>query len=127
MSSLSSSGVTMLCCLCGTVISPNAAAQCDACLASTFDLTSILNNNRGSDLFVCRCRRCLRYQLGGNKGSRKYETMETESGELMGLCLKSIPAIAENHGKVREKGGEGGGGGGRLGFMRHAENKSAML
>ena len=101
MSALTNTSVTMLCCLCGTVITPNAAAQCNDCLASSFDLTAILNNNRGGDLFVCRCKRCLRYQLG-HANSRRYEAMEPESGELMALCLKSIPAIAENHGKVND-------------------------
>ena len=44
-----------------------------------------------------KCRACLRYQSASNE--KRYEHMDPESRELLGLCLKRIPAFS-NHGSV---------------------------
>jgi len=86
----------ILCCTCGLSITPNAAAQCAVCLAAQFDLTSLLNSG---DLYLNRCRRCLRYQQNGGQDIKHYQAMDEESAQLMALCLKQIPAFS-NHGTL---------------------------
>ena len=80
---------TIPCCLCGTLIYANSAMQCSTCLSQQYDLTSLLNPE---GLCVNRCRRCLRYQSASN--ATRYENLAPESGELLALCLKKIPAFS---------------------------------
>ena len=90
-----STTVQIPCCLCGTLIVPNAANQCTTCLASQFDLTSILNRGPGGShtINVYQCRRCRRYEVSDN--GRRWQHLETESPELLSLCLKRIPALQQ--------------------------------
>ncbi|GMH97163.1 hypothetical protein TrVE_jg7842 [Triparma verrucosa] len=91
---------TILCCICGTPIPPNPSAQCASCLASQFDLTSILSKptSGNTELRICRCKRCLRYETS----SGRFIPCSVESPELMTLCLNSIPALSKNHGQVSD-------------------------
>ena len=61
-----SNGMTAIqipCCLCGTVIFPNAANQCGACLAQQFDLKSLLQRGPGGgELAIHQFRRCRRFR-----------------------------------------------------------------
>ncbi|GMH80084.1 hypothetical protein TL16_g08396 [Triparma laevis f. inornata] len=95
-----SSFSTILCCMCGTPIQPNPSAQCASCLASQFDLTSLLSkpSSGNTELRIMRCKRCLRYEGNGNR----FVNCGIESPELMTLCLQSIPALSKNHGQVSD-------------------------
>lgn len=96
---------TIPCCVCGTIIYPNAANQCEACLAQKFDLHQLLNRGFGGQggltLHQCRdCRRYERIQQGESLSqSNRYERCELESSELMALCLKHIPALSSSSNK----------------------------
>ena len=82
------------CCLCGTMILPNAANQCNVCLAQEIDLKSILQRGQGGshDVIIHQCRQCRRFE----RTEKNYVDAELESPELLGICLKSIPALASN-------------------------------
>lgn len=90
---------TLPCCLCGTMIYPNAANQCEACLAQKFDLHQLLNQGFGGqdNLTIHQCRDCRRFerknQGDSSSQSNRYERCELESSELMALCLKHIHAL----------------------------------
>ncbi|KAL7574701.1 hypothetical protein ACA910_003043 [Epithemia clementina (nom. ined.)] len=89
--------VQIPCCLCGTMIWPNAANKCSACLASQLDVASIVQRGPGGgDIVVYQCRQCRRYQRfdGSNNKNASYQAMEPESPELLALCLKHIPAVS---------------------------------
>mmetsp|Transcript_38507 Transcript_38507/g.57723 ORF Transcript_38507/g.57723 Transcript_38507/m.57723 type:complete len:656 (-) Transcript_38507:293-2260(-) len=80
------------CCLCGTMIHPNAANQCGSCLAQQFDLKTILQRGPGgSDLIIHQCRQCRRYERSENV--KQFADYQLESPELLALCLKRIPAL----------------------------------
>jgi nonsense-mediated mRNA decay protein 3 len=93
---------TIPCCLCGTIIYPNAANQCEACLAQKFDLHQLLNRGFGGQgsLTLHQCRDCRRYERSqqgeSSSQSNRYERCELESSELMALCLKHIPALSSS-------------------------------
>jgi len=79
------------CCVCGTMILPNAANQCSSCLAQDFDLKSILQRGPGGgDIVIHQCRQCRRFE----RNERVYEHLDIESPELLALCLKHIPALS---------------------------------
>jgi len=83
------------CCLCGTLIYPNAANQCGACLAQQFDLKALLNRGPGGgELTIHQCRECRMFE----RMPGKYEPCELESPELLSICCKHIPALVENGG-----------------------------
>jgi len=89
---------TIPCCLCGTIIYPNAANQCGACLAQQFDLHRLLNRGfGGSSLILHQCRDCRQYERQAStshgESRSKYEHYELESPELLSLCLKHIAAL----------------------------------
>lgn len=79
------------CCICGTLIYPNDANQCAACLAQGFDLQAHLQKGPGGvdHCTVHQCRQCRRFE----KKPGYYEYAEPESPELLAICLKQIPAI----------------------------------
>jgi nonsense-mediated mRNA decay protein 3 len=78
------------CCLCGTLILPNAANQCPSCLAQNFDLQSLLQgNDRGDFLIIHQCRQCRRFA----RTETHYEYCEPESPQLLSICLKHIPVL----------------------------------
>ena len=78
------------CCLCGTMIYPNPANQCNTCLAQEVDLQSVLQRGPGGgDLVVHQCRQCRAFQVT----EKLYKYMEPESPELLSVCLKRIPAL----------------------------------
>lgn len=85
-----STAIEIPCCLCGTMILPNNANQCSACLAQEFDLKDILNRGPSGahEISVYQCRQCRKFERG-----KKYEYLEPESPELLALCLKKIPAL----------------------------------
>lgn len=76
------------CCLCGTLIFPNGANQCAACLSQQFDLKELLQRH-GQTLTVHQCRQCRRYA----RTDQLYEHCEPESPQLLSICLKHIPAF----------------------------------
>ncbi|CAB9501068.1 ribosomal export protein NMD3 [Seminavis robusta] len=78
------------CCLCGTMIYPNPANQCNTCLAQEVDLQSVLQRGPGGgDLVVHQCRQCRAFQVT----EKLYKYMEIESPELLAVCLKRLPAL----------------------------------
>lgn len=87
---------TILCCMCGVPIAPNAANTCASCLASESDITRGIS----TEATLHQCRGCQRW----NKDVGKWIVCELESRELMALCLSRVsglkrPANAEQ--KVR--------------------------
>ena len=103
----STAAVQIPCCLCGTLILPNAANKCSACLASQLDIASWMQRGPGGgDIMVYQCRQCRRYQRTasdngkinhGKQQQQHYHAMEWESPELLALCLKHIPAVSNPH------------------------------
>mmetsp|Transcript_29145 Transcript_29145/g.44066 ORF Transcript_29145/g.44066 Transcript_29145/m.44066 type:complete len:534 (-) Transcript_29145:130-1731(-) len=92
--------VKIPCCLCGTLILPNAANQCGACLAQSFDLKSELVKGP-SEPTIYQCRKCRRYQ----RTPTFYVACDPESPELLAICLKQIPGLnshSKNKCKVKE-------------------------
>jgi nonsense-mediated mRNA decay protein 3 len=89
--------VEIPCCLCGTLIPPNAANQCTTCLAQEFDLAGRLQRGPGggseqhNTIDVHQCRQCRRFQPTPN--SKRYVDADPESPELLAVCLKHIPAL----------------------------------
>ena len=73
----------ILCCLCGTSMRPNAANMCGTCLKSQVDLTHGVQKQTT----IAFCRECGRYQRP------PWQSMELESAELLGLCLKKIKGL----------------------------------
>lgn len=91
-----SSGLTarkIPCCICGSLIFPNAANQCGSCLAQDYDLSSALQKGPGNADYstIHQCRQCRRYQ----QTPKNYIYAEPESPELLALCLKHIPALQD--------------------------------
>lgn len=79
------------CCLCGTLIFPNAANQCPSCLAQEFNLQDVLQQGPGGAdrITIYQCRVCRRYA----RTPKHYEPVTPESPELLAICLKHIPAL----------------------------------
>lgn len=84
--------VEIPCCLCGTLIAPNAANQCATCLAQECDLAGRLQRGPagGPTIDVHQCRQCRRFQ----QTPKYYVDAEPESPELLAVCLKHIPALS---------------------------------
>jgi nonsense-mediated mRNA decay protein 3 len=79
---------SILCCLCGSAIQPNAANMCGNCLRSQVDITDGITKQ--VTLFWCRgCGRYLR---------PPWVECELESRQLLALCLKKIKGL--NHVKL---------------------------
>ena len=87
--------VQIPCCLCGTMILPNAANQCPTCLAQEFNLTERLQRGPAGQkkIIVHQCRICRKYA----RTPTRYEYAEHESPELLSICLKHIPALNGNN------------------------------
>ena len=83
--------VEIPCCLCGTLIVPNAANQCATCLAQECDLAGRLQRGHAGahTIDVHQCRQCRRFQ----QTPKHFIDAEPESPELLALCLKQIPAL----------------------------------
>lgn len=83
--------VEIPCCLCGTLIAPNAANQCSTCLAQEFDLAGRLRRGPAGahTIDLHQCRQCRRYA----RTPKQYLLAEPESPELLAICLKQIPAL----------------------------------
>jgi nonsense-mediated mRNA decay protein 3 len=83
--------VQIPCCVCGSLIYPNAANQCGSCLAHDVDLSTLLQQGPGGTDHptIHQCRQCRRYQ----QTAKHYIYAEPESPELLALCLKHIPAL----------------------------------
>ena len=80
------------CCLCGTMILPNAANQCPSCLAQNFDLKSMVQGNKvGDPIIVHQCRQCRCFNT--RVDSDHYQYCEPESPQLLTICLKHIPIL----------------------------------
>jgi nonsense-mediated mRNA decay protein 3 len=77
------------CCLCGTMIAPNAANQCTSCLAQQFDLKGVLQGKSGDMLLIKQCRQCRKYA----RTDTCWEACEPESNPLLSICMKHIPAL----------------------------------
>lgn len=87
--------VQIPCCLCGTMILPNAANQCPTCLAQEFNLTERLQRGPAGQkkIIIHQCRICRKYA----RTPTRYEYAEPESPELLAICLKHIPALNGNN------------------------------
>ena len=82
------------CCLCGTLILPNAANQCNHCLAQQLDLQQELQQGpKGGPITIFQCRNCRRYQ----SSPHHYEHADHESPALLQICLKHIPHLRRFH------------------------------
>jgi nonsense-mediated mRNA decay protein 3 len=94
MSSLASQSAlaTVLCCLCGVPITPNAANTCASCLASTSDITRGIS----TEVTLHRCRGCHQW----HKEAGKWVACELESRELMALCLQHVSGLKNKTHKV---------------------------
>jgi nonsense-mediated mRNA decay protein 3 len=79
---------TVLCCMCGVPIAPNAANTCASCLASTSDITRGIS----TEATLHQCRGCQRW----HKDAGKWLACELESRELMALCLSHISGLRAN-------------------------------
>ena len=101
MTSLTASQIP--CCLCGTMIYPNAANQCPTCLAQGLNLQDTLQQGPSGAEYatIHQCKQCRRFQAkpqsvtkDHNKTSNShYQHAEMESPELLAICLKHIPAL----------------------------------
>ena len=76
---------TILCCLCGVSIAPNAASMCVNCLRSQVDLTDGI----GKQVIMHQCRGCLRYLRP------PWVACTLESKELLAICLKKVPGLGK--------------------------------
>lgn len=98
---INSTSVQIPCCLCGTLILPNAANQCSSCLAQNFDLQSKLQQgpSNAECSTIYQCRKCRRFQ----RTEKRFDHCEMESPELLALCLKQIPALqhSASHGHAK--------------------------
>jgi 60S ribosomal export protein NMD3 len=74
---------TILCCLCGLAIKPNASNMCINCLKNQVDITDGVSKQ----VNIFSCRGCGRYQ------KPPWVNAEWESSELMALCLKKIKGL----------------------------------
>jgi nonsense-mediated mRNA decay protein 3 len=85
--------VQIPCCVCGSLIFPNAANQCGSCLAQDLDLSVQLQKGPGTADYatIHQCRQCRRYQ----QTAKNYIHAEPESPELLAICLKHIPALQD--------------------------------
>ena len=90
------------CCICGTMIYPNAANQCTTCLSQDFNLQDYIQrppssatgnvnntNDESHKIVIHQCRNCRRFQ----RTEKCWEFAEHESSQLMSICLKHIPAL----------------------------------
>lgn len=77
--------ISILCCLCGILITPNPSNTCAQCLSYNADIT------RGicTEVTLHQCRGCQRWHQEGSK----WITCELESRELMSLCLRNINGL----------------------------------
>jgi nonsense-mediated mRNA decay protein 3 len=81
--------MTVLCCMCGVSITPNAANTCATCLASTADITRGIS----TEATLHQCRGCQRWH---KEGGTKWIACELESRELMALCLSHVSGLSKN-------------------------------
>jgi nonsense-mediated mRNA decay protein 3 len=81
--------MTVLCCMCGVPITPNAANTCATCLASSADITRGIS----TEATLHQCRGCQRWH---KEGGTKWIACELESRELMALCLSHVSGLSKN-------------------------------
>jgi nonsense-mediated mRNA decay protein 3 len=83
--------VQIPCCVCGTLIIPNAANQCATCLAQECDLSGVLHQKGSALPEVKQCRQCRRFQ----RKPKMWQELEMESPQLLSLCLHILqPAMS---------------------------------
>ena len=73
----------ILCCMCGTPITPNTSNMCQTCLATKVDITEGISKQ----LIVHHCRGCDRYLRP------PWTLVKPESKELMALLLRKIRGL----------------------------------
>ncbi|XP_019861710.1 PREDICTED: 60S ribosomal export protein NMD3-like, partial [Amphimedon queenslandica] len=79
----------ILCCQCGTMIEPNPANMCVACLRTQVDITEGIPKQ--STVYFCRsCERYLQPPSG-------WVSCSLESRELLALCLKKLKGLGKVH------------------------------
>ncbi len=83
---------TVLCCLCGTNISPNPSNMCVNCIRSQIDITEGISKQ----ISILWCKECGRYL----QPPKHWVRAEHESKELLTFCIKKIRGLS----KVRAKG-----------------------
>jgi nonsense-mediated mRNA decay protein 3 len=84
---------TVLCCLCGVPIAPNAVNTCANCLASSADITKGIS----TEATLHQCRGCGRW----HKEAGKWIACELESRELMALCLEQVSGLKKKPGQEK--------------------------
>lgn len=80
---------SILCCMCGIPITPNAANTCAACIASEADITRGIS----TEATLHQCRGCQRW----HKEAGKWIACELESRELMALCLSNVSGLKKTN------------------------------
>lgn len=75
----------VLCCLCGTTISPNPSNMCVNCIRGQVDITE----NIPKTASIYYCRNCARYL----HPPKHWVAAELESKELLTLCLKRLKGL----------------------------------
>jgi len=76
---------TILCCICGTNIEPNASNMCVTCIRGQVDITEGIPKN----IIIHSCKHCGRYLVPPNA----WVYCELESRELLTFCLKRIKGM----------------------------------
>jgi nonsense-mediated mRNA decay protein 3 len=75
----------ILCCLCGSSITPNEAAMCSECLKQQYDIQS-----RFDDFYeIVQCKKCERWNTSRNQ----WLHYEMESSALLSACLIKINGL----------------------------------
>ncbi|GBG76502.1 hypothetical protein CBR_g22250 [Chara braunii] len=77
----------VLCCLCGTAISPNPTNMCMSCIRTQVDITEGLQKQ----LTIFYCRNCGRYL----QPPRAWIKAELESKELLTFCIKRMKNLSK--------------------------------
>lgn len=83
---IDTSGLTaamVRCCLCGVLMTPNAANTCVQCMKSQVDITEGISKTVG----LQHCKGCNRYQRP------PWVHLELESPQLLSYCLKHVKGL----------------------------------
>jgi nonsense-mediated mRNA decay protein 3 len=78
---------TILCCMCGTGITPNAANMCVACIRGRVDITESIPKQSS----VYYCKGCARYL----QPPKNWVACELESKELLSLLIKRLKGLSK--------------------------------
>lgn len=85
---------TVLCCICGAAMKPNAANTCAECLKTEHDITKDILK----EIILFRCRNCGKFQRDSAAWTSPF--LGLESKELLSLCLKRLKGFNSKMSKV---------------------------